>query len=167
MKDVESFFHSFIYAIKGIFWMVLHERNFRVHLTCLAYMIYFLARYDFFVLTRPEIAILTIAAALVIGGEMINTGIEKADDAVSREKKYAIKVSKDVAAGAVLVFAIASVIVGVIILWQPSAFQSLYEHYKNNPLYLVPLVISFVAGVLFVFRFDAKYIGKKENNDKE
>ena len=159
MKDIDSLLRSFIYAIKGFGWMVGHERNFRIHLTCLGYMVFFLCRFDFFVLTKVEVALLVLASALVIGSEMINTGVEKADDAFSREKKYEIKVSKDVAAGAVLVFAIASVIIGVLLLWQPAAFEALFGYYKENVGRLVLLVISFVLSILFIFKFD---FNKKE-----
>ncbi len=171
MQDIDSLLRSFVYAFKGFCWMVFHERNFRIHLACMTYMAYFLLRYDFFVVSKIESTILVLACALVLGGEMINTGIEKADDSVSREKKYTIKVSKDVAAGAVLLFAIASVIIGVIILWQPEAFIKLFEHYKNEPQYIVYLVASFVVALTFIFKLNSnfirklkkKYIQKKEN----
>lgn len=167
MQDVKSFLRSFLYAIKGILWIVVHERNFRVHLTCLGYMVYFLGRYDYFVLSRTEVAILIIATAMVLGSELINTGIEKADDAVSREENPSIGVSKDVAAGAVLVFAIASVLVGIALLWQPEAFRLLFRHFADNPLNIVVFVISLVVAVLFIFRFDVKYLKKKTESEKE
>lgn len=167
MQDVKSFLRSFLYAIKGILWIVLHERNFRVHLTCLGYMVYFLGRYDYFVLSRTEVAILIIAAAMVLGGELINTGVEKADDAVSWEKNPSIGISKDTAAGAVLVFAVASVLVGIAILWQPEAFRLLLRHFADNPLSIVLFIISLVVAVLFIFRFDVKYLKKKTESEKE
>lgn len=161
MKDIDSLFRSFLYAAKGFLWMLTHERNFRIHLTCLGYMAYFLLRYDFFTLTKTECAILVLVSALVVGGEMINTGIEKADDAVTREKKYAIKVSKDVAAGAVLVFAISAVIIGVILLWQPEAFKALYMHYIENPIYIALLAGSLILSIVFIFKFDFSKKGNK------
>lgn len=164
MKDIDSLFRSFVYASKGFAWMVGHERNFRIHLVCLSYMLYFLCRYDFFVVSKIEAAILVIISALVIGSEMINTGIEKADDAFSREEKYAIKVSKDVAAGAVLVFAVASVIIGVIILWQPAAFEALLSYYKAHIGKLVLLILSLVLSLVFIFKFNSK--SKKKEKDK-
>lgn len=159
MKDIDSLFRSFVYAAKGFAWMVGHERNFRIHLVCLGYMAYFLCRFDFFVLSKIEAAILVVISALVIGGEMINTGIEKADDAFTREKKYEIKVSKDVAAGAVLVFAIASVIIGVLLLWQPAAFEALFNHYKENIGSFILLILSLVVSLVLIFKFD---FNKKE-----
>ncbi len=163
MNDVLSLFKSFIYAFKGFGWMVTHERNFRVHLTCLTYMFYYLLRYDFFTVSRTEFAILFLASGLVIGGEMINSGIEKADDSVSKERKHTIEVSKDVSAGAVLVFAIFAVLCGVSILWQPEAFELLFNHYSKNPIYIVWFVLSVIAFTLFIFKFD--FSKKKKGND--
>lgn len=160
MNDIDSLMRSFIYAFKGFGWMLFNERNFRIHLTCFAYMAYFLFRYDFFVLTRVEYAILILAAAIVIGGEMINSGIEKADDSVTRETIHTIKISKDVAAGAVLVFSIAAVFVGVVLLWQPEAFAQLFNHYMENPVYLIVLLLSFVGAFFFIFRVNNKFIRK-------
>ena len=104
---------------------------------------------------------LKAASALERSGiTMINTGIEKADDSVSREKKYTIKVSKDVAAGAVLVFAGAAVFIGVVLLWQPEAFEMLFEHYVSNPVKIIGLLISFVVAFLFIFKLNNKFIRK-------
>ena len=161
MKEVEDLFRSFLYAFKGFGWMVTHERNFRVHLTCLAYMFYYLLRYDFFTVSRTEFAVLLLASGLVIGGEMINTGIEMADNSISQEKRHTIAVSKDVAAGAVLVFAVFAVLCGVAILWQPSAFEMLFNHYIQNPLNIFWFVLSVIGFTLFIFKFDFK---KKEKD---
>ncbi len=161
MKDVDSLFRSFLYAFKGLWWMITHERNFRIHITCLAYMFYYLLRYDFFVVSKTEFAVLLLASAIVIGGEMINTGIEKADDSVSKEKKETIAVSKDVAAGAVLVFAIFAVLCGVSILWQPAAFQSLFAHYTDKPLNILWFALSVIMFNLFIFKFDYSKKDKK------
>ncbi len=162
MKDVKSLFKSFSYAFKGFGWMVTHERNFRVHLSCLIYMFYYLLRYDFFVVSRTEFAILLLASAMVIGGEMFNSGIEKADDSVSKEKRHTIEISKDVSAGAVLVFAVFAVLCGIVILWQPEAFKLLFNHYKQEPLYILWFALSVVVMTLFIFKFDFK---KKGEND--
>lgn len=159
IKDYISLFKSFVYAFRGIFWMVGHERNFRIHLSCMAYMFYYLLRYDFFTVSRTEFAILFLACALVLGGELINTGIEKSDDSITEETRKTIKISKDTAAGAVLVFAIFAVLTGVAVLWQPEAFELLFLHYKENPLYILLFVFSVVLCTLFIFKFD---FNKKE-----
>lgn len=163
-NDYISLFKSFVYAFRGIFWMVSHERNFRIHLSCMAYMLYYLLRYDFFSVSRTEFAVLLLACALVLGGELINTGIEKSDDTITRETRRTIKISKDTAAGAVLVFAIFAVAVGVAVLWQPEAFSLLFLHYRENPLCILMFVLSVVACTLFIFKFD---FNKKENKSDE
>lgn len=154
MKDLKDLFKSFGYAFKGIFRVVGHERNFRIHMTCMAYMFYYLLRYDYFVIDRTQFAILLLACALVLGGELINTGIEKADDAVSDERRRNIEISKDAAAGAVLIFALFSVAVGIVIMWQPDAFALLFEHYRSQPAYIAAFVLSVAAATLFIFKFD-------------
>lgn len=161
MDGVKSLFRSFGYAFKGIFWMVTHERNFRVHITCLAYMFYYLFRYDFFTVTRTELAVLLLACGLVLGGEMLNSGVEKADDAACKEKNDFVRISKDVSAGAVLVFTIFAVLCGVSILWQPEAFELLFAHYKETPLNILLFVLSVVAFTLFIFKFDFNKKDKK------
>lgn len=162
MKELKSLFKSFLYAFKGVGWMVTHERNFRIHLTCLVYMFYYLLRYDFFAVSRTELAILLLACGMVIGGEMLNSGIEKADDSVSKEQNTTIAVSKDVSAGAVLVFAVFAVLCGIAILFRPDAFAALFSHYRENPVKLIWFALSVIGFTLFIFKFDFKEKEKKE-----
>ena len=56
-----------------------------------------------------------ILFGLVISLELVNTAIENVVDLVTMEKKPKAKIAKDVAAGAVLVSAIFSAIIGLII----------------------------------------------------
>ena len=155
-KQIRSLARSFRFAGKGFWWMLTRERNFRIHLTCLAYMLFFLLRYDFFVLSRTDLALLLLAASAVIANEMINTGIEKADDTVTLEQRTTIAISKDVAAGGVLVSAIAAVGVGICVLWQPKAFAALYHYYAGHLISLALLLLSFVPALWFIFRFGRK-----------
>ncbi len=159
MRDLKSLLRSFLYAFKGLGWMISHERNFRIHLTFLGFMVYFLVRFDYFVLTGAQVAILVLTSALVLASEMINTAIEKTNDAAIKEKNEAVKVAKDVAAGAVLVFAISSVLVGVAVLWQPEAFRLLYEYFTGHPLSWVLLAAAITGSMIFIFKFD---FNKKE-----
>ena len=98
---------------------------------------------------------------------MINSGIEKADDSVTRETIHTIKISKDVAAGAVFVFSCAAFFVGVLFLWQPAAFEQLFLHFINNPVRIVGLLMSFVISLLFIFKLNNKYIRKVNRKLKQ
>ncbi len=159
MKDVKGLLNSFVYAFKGLGWMISHERNFRIHLSVLSLMLYFLLRFDYFVLTSAQWAALIIVSALVLAAEMINTAIEKTNDATVDGPNPAVKIAKDVAAGAVLVFAISSVLVGVAVLWQPEAFRALFGFYIQHPHELVFVAVGVVITTVFVFKFD---FNKKE-----
>jgi diacylglycerol kinase len=64
-------------------------------------------------LSTVEWAVLTVTIALVIMTEGLNTGIELAVSLASPERRPEAKAAKDIAAGAVLVAAIASVGVGL------------------------------------------------------
>lgn len=162
-NDLKNLFLSFGYAFRGIIRTIGHERNLRIHLTCMIYMFYFLLRYDYFIVSRTQFAILFLACALVIGGELINTGIEKANDTATTEQRMTVAVSKDAAAGAVLVFAIFAVLVGIALLWQPEAFRLLFAHYRTRPIYLLYFVLSLVVANLFMFKFDFNH---KDRNKK-
>ena len=68
-----------------------------------------------FKISKIEWMICIILFGVVIAGELFNTAIETVVDMISLEKNDKAKKAKDVSAGAVLVLAIASAIIGLII----------------------------------------------------
>ena len=70
-------------------------------------------------LDRTEWAIIALTIGIVLAAEAFNTVAEAVVDLVAAEYHPLAKVAKDVAAGAVLVMAIAAVIVGLLILGPP------------------------------------------------
>ena len=142
---------SFGYAFKGIFRTIANERNLRIHLTCVVYMVSILIFTDWFTLSRTDWAILMLACSGVIGGEIVNTAIENAVNLASKEYTEYGKIAKDAAAGAVLVSAVFAVIVGIIILFQPEAFKAMYEYFSGNLPMLGLLVLSIIPATLFIF----------------
>ncbi len=73
----------------------------------------------FCVLLKVELIyflIILLCVSLVIGFEYINTALEKVCDLYSLEKNDKIKYIKDLMAGAVLVQALFSLIIGIIII---------------------------------------------------
>ncbi|MEO4052246.1 diacylglycerol kinase family protein [Solibacillus sp. CAU 1738] len=109
--DVRKFFRSFNFAMQGIF-TAAKEQNFRFHF--LSAVIVIIAGL-LTGLTIMEWLILIIVISLVIGAEMMNTAIERVVDLASPEIHPLAKDAKDIAAGAVLVFAVSSVIIGLLI----------------------------------------------------
>ena len=151
MEHYKKLSMSFVYAFKGIFRTIKNERNLRIHLTCLTYMISILLLTDWFTLSRTDWAILVLCCGTVIGGEIVNTAIENAVNLASEEYTEYGKISKDAAAGAVLVSAITAVIVGIIILFQPDAFKAMYEYFVSNLAMLAVFVLSIIPATLFIF----------------
>lgn len=68
-----------------------------------------------FKISITEWIICIVLFGLVITAELINTAIETTVDIVMPEKNEKAKLAKDLAAGAVLVSAITSAIIGIII----------------------------------------------------
>ena len=143
---------SFVYAGNGILWCFKNERNMRAHFSLCVYMYAYLLIYDFFVLTKVEWAIILLCNALVFSLEIVNTAIEKAVDLATEKQNPIAKISKDAAAGAVLVSAIFSVIVGLVILLQPEAFRAMAEYYKERIYLLVILAVSLVLTFIFILK---------------
>ncbi len=149
---MKSLIKSFGYAFEGIFTAIKKERNMRIHIVCMIYMFFFLFTFDFFEITRTQLAILFIACGQVIAAELINTAIEAVIDAQGEEHTKYGKIAKDCAAGAVLVFTIFAVLCGIAIMYQPSAFKLLFAYFIENPLAIVLFAISVVIFTIFIFK---------------
>lgn len=152
MEDIKKLLLSFKYAGAGIVNTLIGERNMRIHVVCMIYMYSFLGLTDWFTLTRSDWALIFIANAIVIMGELVNTAIEKAVDLVTEERKPLAKAAKDAAAGAVLVGAVFAVCVGVCVLFQKEAFIALYEYFSTHLFALAGFIVSFIIASVFMLR---------------
>lgn len=103
---------SFKYAFNGIRLLIQKEHNAWIH--CFAAICVIIAGLLFGLSEMEWIAIIIVIGA-VLAGEAVNSSIEALADLVSPEYNEAIKRTKDLAAGAVLILAIAAAIVGIII----------------------------------------------------
>ena len=149
---MKSLIKSFGYAFRGIFTALTKERNMRIHTVCMLYMYFFLFAFDFFEISDAQLSVIFLANGLVIGGELINTAIERAVDLYGDEHTENGKIAKDCAAGAVLVFAIFSVLCGVAIMYQPKAFSAMFAYFIANPVAIVLFAISVVIFTAFIFK---------------
>lgn len=104
--DKTSLAKSFGYAFAGIKVSWQSQRNFRIHLAALAFVILLL------VTSHPAAiwwAVLLLTSGAVIALELVNTAVEKLIDHVHPDQHDIIKIVKDVLAASVLVVAIAAV----------------------------------------------------------
>ena len=155
---MKAFLKGFVYAFNGVLYGVLSERNMRFHLSLLGFMIFYLVRYDFFQVSKTQFAVLMLAAGVVLAAEYINTAIERVVDMASKgERSELARVAKDTAAGAVLVAAVFAVVVGVLILFQPSAFRALFACYAASPVKIVVFALCFILALLFIFIPPSRY----------
>lgn len=109
--NVTKFFKSFKFAIAGIL-EATREQNFRFHL--LAMIIVIIASI-FTGLSKFEWIIIVLVIAGMLSLELINSAIENIVDLATSDIHPLAKAAKDLAAGAVLIFAISSVIIGLVI----------------------------------------------------
>jgi diacylglycerol kinase (ATP) len=113
---ITSRIQSFRHAFRGLFYVMKTQRNAWIH-TFVTVAVFVLGVWLKISLTEWAILILTIA--LVFMAEFINTAIEAVVDLASPNKHPLAKIGKDVGAAAVLVSAIASILVGLLILGPP------------------------------------------------
>ena len=107
---------SFGFAFAGLGFLLRTQRNARIHLVVGAIACALAA---WLRVSRVEWAVLVFTIALVVILEGLNTAVEAAIDLASPEIHPLAKAAKDLAAGMVLVAAIASVAVGLLILGPP------------------------------------------------
>jgi diacylglycerol kinase len=112
---------NFRYALQGLLTALRSEKNLRLHIAALVVVI----AAGFWVnVSAVEWLLLTLCIAAVIATELINTALEYLCNVVEPNEHPLIKQVKDVAAAAVLIAAIASVVCGLII-FLPKFFPSL------------------------------------------
>jgi undecaprenol kinase len=111
-KKKNKLLHSFSLAFSGILYTIRHERNMKIHCTA-AILVIMLSFY--FQLSAVEWIFILLAIGGVFSFELINTAIERTVDLITEDFHPLAKQAKDIAAGAVLVYAILSVVIGCII----------------------------------------------------
>ncbi|MCC7372111.1 MAG: diacylglycerol kinase family protein [Chloroflexi bacterium] len=104
---------SFGYAWEGIGYLARTQPNFRVHLTAMAAVLAVAVGVG---VTAAEFGVLVLAIGLVMVGEAVNTAIEAVVDLTTPVVHPLAKVAKDVAAGGVLLAAMAAATTGAVIL---------------------------------------------------
>ena len=113
IKDkIKSRRNSFKYAFEGIISAFKSEANMKIHVLIMILVIIFgfVLKISIF-----EWLICVLLFSLVIGVELINTAIEETVNLASPNINKTAKLAKDLAAGAVLVFALGAIVIGCLI----------------------------------------------------
>ncbi len=115
-RFVHSRVQSFGHALRG-WWHVLRtQRNAWIHVS-ITLVIVAVSLWVHLDVRDWAVVVLTIAVVLI--SEFLNTAIEVVVDLASPQVHPLAKVAKDVAAGAVLIAAVAAVVIGLLILGPP------------------------------------------------
>ena len=146
--EVRSLVKSFRCAARGVALGVRFERNFRIHLCAAAYVAFFawLGEMD-----GSDAAILLVCFGLMLCAELLNTAVERLCDAAAPEYNAMIGAVKDVAAGAVLVSAIACALAGMFLFFSDGAFCRALARLMHTPALLAGGLISLVPALIFIF----------------
>lgn len=109
----KNFSRSIVYALNGVRLAFRSQRNFRKHLL-IAFLTFIVAY--FLKVSLVEFCIIIFANTLVLVVEMINSVIEFVIDAYYKNKWAKLaKLSKDIAAGSVLIAAVMSASISLLI----------------------------------------------------
>ena len=111
-RSLKRFIKSFKYAYEGLKYAFTYEQNILVHITIALLVIIFGIILN---ISVTEWLICLIVIGLVIATELINTSIEAVVDLVTEENKPLAKIAKDTSSGAVFIFALVAICVGLII----------------------------------------------------
>lgn len=143
MRRPPSIIESFNYSIEGLIHVLRTQRNMRIHFA-VAVIVLILA--VVVGVSRIELIALLISIAFVLIAEMINTAIEGAIDAATTSFDPMAKLSKDIAAGAVLIAALNAVAVGYLVFAGKAADKSarVLDRIRDAPaeLTLIALVLT-------------------------
>lgn len=117
----KSLIESFNFAVNGIISALKTERNMRIHYLIALIVIILSVFFDF---SRTELLILIFAISLVIVAELFNTAIEKVVDLITDRYHPLAKLAKDISAGAVLIAAINSIVVGYLLFFDRLSYYT-------------------------------------------
>ncbi len=110
VQKSRTFLESLSYAVEGLLYCVRTQRNMRIHalLALLALMAGVVVG-----VSPIELSILILTVSLVMVSEMLNTAVEAVVDLVTTTYHPLARIAKNVAAGSVLLSAVASLFIGL------------------------------------------------------
>jgi diacylglycerol kinase len=114
VKKNGGFLVKFKLAAEGILYAFRTQRNMRIHFAAAVVVLFLAALLH---LSKSEFICLLFAIFMVLVSEMINSAIELAVDLFSLKYHSLAKAAKDVSAGAVLLAAVSSAVIGILVFY--------------------------------------------------
>lgn len=114
MNRIEQFKKSFQHAMRGLKYVVAHEKNFQNEIAIGTVVVLAMI---FFKVTRAEMIVLFLVITGVLIMELFNTVVERVVDILKPRVHPYARLIKDLMAAGVLVSSILSVVVGILIFY--------------------------------------------------
>lgn len=153
---IRKLIDSFNYAISGLIYALKTQRNMKIHFAIGSIVIIASLFMHF---SKIELIVLFFAVVLVIIAEMINTAIEVTVDLYTKTFHPLARIAKNVAAGAVLVAALNSVLVAYVLFFNrltPITENILYRVQQSpGHLTFVSLMLVIVVVIAIKSKFSA------------
>ncbi len=146
MKN-KNLIESFNNAINGVIYAIKAERNMKIHISAAALILLLSLFYD---LTRTELLLVCLTIVMVLICELFNTAMEVLVDTIIEIYHPKAKIIKDTAAGAVLISAFFSLVVGYFIFFDrvSTSLEIGIIRIKQAPMHLA--IIALLITIIFV-----------------
>ncbi len=155
MKCLIKLLKSFLYAGKGIFNAIQTQRNVRIHINAVVVVVVLGALVNF---SAWKWVVLALCCGGVISLELVNTAIELLCDWATKDFHETIGHIKDIAAGAVLIMAIATAAIAAILFASDNAWIVLLDRIRTEPLVRAELIcMTLVSAVHVLFFSEPKH----------
>ena len=150
MKN-KNLMKSFDNAVNGIIYTLRSEHNMKIHVAAAVIILVLSLVYK---LTKEEFLIICLTIGAVIICELFNTAIEAVVDIIIDEYHPKAKIAKDVAAGAVLISAFISVLVGYAIFYDKvrSSLETGIKIVHQSPMQLTIIALVLTIIVVLVMK---------------
>ena len=148
-REMKCLAKSFKNAFRGIYGVMKYERNFRIHICMMLYVLLFSVIGQ---VEKSDVLRFVLCFGAVMSAELINTSLELLCDAVSGSFDERIREIKDIAAGAVLVTAICSAVVGLITFLDPVVFGRIMKVFFEMPYIAAFVVLTLPFAVWFIVK---------------
>lgn len=151
MMKNKNLFESFNNAINGIVHTIKAERNMKIHIL-IAVILFVMSL--FFNLSKVEFMVICLTVGLVIICELFNTAIEEIMNLVVTGYHPKVKIIKDVSAGAVLVSAFFSLIIGYFIFFEEISvhLESGVERVRQYPMHVAIIALILTVAVVLIIK---------------
>ena len=128
-------------------YCIKNECNMRFHTVV---SVYVLILSYIFELSIEKFLVILLTISAVLASEMVNTTVEELSDIAVGDYSTSIKIVKDLAAGAVMISAIFSIVIGIFIFHDTQYYIKIFKYFCNYPLSVLAFALSLCISYLYV-----------------